>query len=63
MEFEILEQGAFQSALVHFEADFRAHLEEKRCPTGSCLRPMLSPRNTRPFAEDFRPGLAPVQVI
>ena len=52
-----------KSALVHFEADFRAHLEEGRCPTGSCLRPMLSPRNTRPFAEDFRPGLAPVQVI
>ncbi len=39
-----------RSALQHFEADFKAHIEEKRCPTGSCLRPMLAPRNTRPYA-------------
>ena len=52
-----------KSALKHFEADFRAHLEEKRCPSGSCLRPMLSPRNTRPFGEDFPPGTAPLDVV
>ena len=52
-----------KSALQHFDADFRAHLEEKRCPTGSCLNPMVSPRNTRPFAEDFRPAAVPVEVV
>ena len=51
-----------KSALQHFDADFRAHLEEKRCPTGSCLNPMVSPRNTRPFAEDFRPAAVPIQI-
>ena len=51
-----------RSALKHFDADFRTHLEEGRCPTGSCLKPMLSPRNTRPFADDFRPGSVPLQV-
>ena len=51
-----------KSALTHFESDFRVHLEEQRCPTGSCLNPMLSPRNTRPFAEDFRPGAIPLEV-
>ena len=51
-----------RSALKFFDADFRAHLEERRCPTGSCLRPMLSPRNTRSFAEDFRPEPIPLQV-
>jgi NADH:ubiquinone oxidoreductase subunit F (NADH-binding) len=52
-----------KSALEHFDADFRAHLEEKRCPTGSCLKPMISPRNTRPFAEDFKPELSPVRMV
>ena len=52
-----------RSALKYFDADFRAHLEEKRCPTGSCLKPMLSPRNTRPFGEDFRPAVVPLQVV
>ena len=51
-----------RSALTHFQEDFRAHLEERRCPTGSCERPMLSPRNTRPFAEDFRPGVSPLPI-
>ena len=51
-----------KSAVQHFEADFRAHIEEKRCPTGSCSRPMLSPKNTRPFAEDFRGAPVPIQV-
>ncbi len=49
------------SALKFFDDDFRAHIEDKRCPTGACLKPMLSPRNTRPFAEDFRPG-APLEL-
>ena len=49
-----------RSALKFFEADFRAHLEEGRCPSGSCLKPMLSPRNTRPFAEDFQPAVMEV---
>ena len=51
-----------KSALQHFDADFRAHLVEKRCPTGSCSAPMLSPKSTRPFAEDFRPHPIPLQV-
>ena len=38
-----------RSAIEHFEADFKAHIEEKRCPTGSCSKPILSPINTRPF--------------
>ncbi len=50
-----------RSALQHFRADFLAHLNEKRCPTGACLKPMLSPRNARPFAEDFRSGVQPIQ--
>ena len=51
-----------RSALKFFEADFRAHLEEGRCPSGSCLKPMLSPRNTRPFAEDFQPAVMEVGI-
>ena len=51
-----------KSALQHFQDDFRAHLEEKKCPTGSCLRPMQSPRNTRPFGEDFSGGVSPIQM-
>ena len=51
-----------RSALKFFEADFRAHLEEGRCPAGSCPRPMLSPRNTRPFAEDFQPAVMEVGI-
>ena len=48
--------GPIRSALQHFEADFKAHIEEKRCPTGSCLGPMISPKNTRPYAFDFVPA-------
>ena len=54
--------GPIRSALEHFEGDFRAHIEEKRCPTGSCLGPMLSPKNTRPHAWDFTPGKAAPKV-
>ena len=48
--------GPIRSAITQFESDFKAHLEEKRCPTGSCLEPMMTPRNTRPYAVDFAPG-------
>ena len=48
--------GPIRSALTHFEADFSAHIEEGRCPTGSCLGPHIAPKNTRPYAQDFVPG-------
>ena len=51
-----------KSALSHFEADFKIHLEERRCPTGSCQRPMLSPRNTRPFDQGLPAGAQPVEI-
>lgn len=51
-----------RSALEFFDSDFRAHVDEKRCPTGACAKPMLSPRNTRPFAEDFRPQHQPLEL-
>jgi NADH-quinone oxidoreductase subunit F len=48
--------GPIRSAFQHFEEDFKMHMEEKQCPTGSCLGPMISPKNTRPFALDFTPS-------
>ena len=48
--------GPIRSAFQHFEADFKVHIEEKRCPTGSCLDPMLSPKSTRPYGTEFTPG-------
>ena len=48
--------GPIRSAFQHFEEDFRVHMEEGRCPTGSCLRPMISPKNTRPYGVDFVAG-------
>ena len=51
------------SALKYFNDDFQAHLVEKRCPSGGCNKPIISPRNTRPFAEDFGPGVVPLQVV
>ena len=48
--------GPIRSAFQHFEADFKAHIEERRCPTGSCGDPILSPVSTRPYAMDFAPG-------
>ena len=48
--------GPIRSALQHFGADFRSHMEDKRCPTGSCLAPILSPKSTRPYAMDFQPA-------
>ena len=47
--------GPIRSAIQHFESDFAAHIEEKRCPTGSCLPPMIAPKSTRPYAADFAP--------
>lgn len=44
--------GPIRSALQHFEADFMAHIQQKRCPTGSCLRRVVYPKNTRPYAMD-----------
>ena len=48
--------GPIRSALEHFGADFKSHMEDRRCPTGSCLAPMLSPKSTRPYAADFQPA-------
>ena len=47
--------GPIRSAIQHFESDFAAHIEEKRCPTGSCLPPMIAPKSTRPYAVDYVP--------
>jgi NADH:ubiquinone oxidoreductase subunit F (NADH-binding) len=47
--------GPIRSAIQHFEGDFLAHINEKRCPTGSCLTPMIAPKNTRPYATEFVP--------
>ena len=38
------------SALKFFEEDFRVHLEEGRCPTGSCEGAFNRPTRTRPLA-------------
>ena len=48
--------GPIRSAFQHFEADFIAHIEENRCPTGSCNVPMLTPTNTRPYATEYAAG-------
>ena len=47
--------GPIRSAFEHFGEDFRMHIEERRCPTGSCLRPIPEIKNTRPYAVDFVP--------
>jgi NADH:ubiquinone oxidoreductase subunit F (NADH-binding) len=48
--------GPIRSALTHFEEDFKSHIEDKVCPTGSCYNPKIVPRNTRPYAADFATG-------
>ncbi len=53
--------GPIRSAFKHFEQDFLVHMEEGRCPTGSCDGPKLAPRNTRPYAIDFVPGGRPAE--
>ena len=49
--------GPIRSAITHFEEDFRLHIEEKICPTGSCNNPKIVPKNTRPYAQDFVAGV------
>ena len=48
--------GPIRSAITHFEEDFRLHIEENRCPTGSCDRSKIVPKNTRPYATDHIAG-------
>ena len=42
--------GPIRSALKYFESDFNSHIFDKKCPTGSCGQPIISPKNTRPYA-------------
>lgn len=37
-----------KSAFEHFSQDFEIHMKEKRCPTGKCGGPVISPVRTRP---------------
>ena len=48
--------GPIRSAITHFESDFKSHIEENICPTGSCNGPKIVPKNTRPYANDFATG-------
>ena len=43
-----------RSAIMNFADDFRAHIEERRCPSGGCDAPLLAPTNMRPFGEEHR---------
>ncbi|MSQ41261.1 MAG: NADH-quinone oxidoreductase subunit F [Dehalococcoidia bacterium] len=42
-----------RSALTFFMEDFRVHLEEGRCPTGSCQQMVANPTRTRPGPEAY----------
>jgi len=55
--------GPIRSALQHFGADFMAHIQQKRCPTGSCLRPAVYPKNTRPYAMDAVSAPMPQPIV
>lgn len=35
------------SAMDYFKEDFRMHIEDRRCPTGQCDRPFVSPKKTQ----------------
>ena len=48
--------GPIRSAITHFESDFKSHIEEGICPTGSCENRKIVPKTTRPYATDFAPG-------
>ena len=48
--------GPIRSAMTHFKEDFRRHIEDGKCPTGSCYIRRITPKNTRPYAKDFVPG-------
>lgn len=49
--------GPIRSAMTHFKDDFEAHINNKSCPTGSCLNPKITPKSTRPYATDYVPEL------
>ena len=49
--------GPIRSAMTHFKDDFEAHINNKSCPTGSCLNPKIPPKSTRPYATDYVPEL------
>ena len=51
-----------KSALQHFNDEFVAHVRDKTCPTGGCDKPMISPRNLRPFADANSPVPQPLAV-
>jgi NADH-quinone oxidoreductase subunit F/NADP-reducing hydrogenase subunit HndC len=51
-----------RSAVEQFPEDFRIHIEEKRCPTGSCDRPITVPRNLRPFGENASRNQIPLKL-
>ena len=48
--------GPIRSAITHLESDFKSHIEEGICPTGSCDNRKTAPKNTRPYATDSVPG-------
>jgi NADH:ubiquinone oxidoreductase subunit F (NADH-binding) len=50
--------GPIRSAIQHFESDFRSHIDDGVCPTGSCNAKFTAPKNTRPYANDFVPEAA-----
>lgn len=55
--------GPIRSALKHFESDFLSHMQDKKCPTGSCLGTKISPKNTRPYSWDYvPPNITPVEL-
>ena len=41
------------SALRHFRGEFDAHILERKCPTGRCLAPRFSPRQSRRSANSL----------
>ena len=43
-----------RSAIENFPDDFQSHLEDKKCPSGSCDTRLIAPRNTRTFGEERR---------
>ena len=52
-----------RSAITNFADDFRAHIEDRRCPSGGCDEPLLMPKNMRPFAEAYREETARPGVV
>jgi NADH-quinone oxidoreductase subunit F len=52
-----------QSALNFFMEDFRVHLEEKKCPTGSCDNMVARPTRTRPGPDAYTVITQPYRAI